>query len=121
MSDDPRTRVRSRAASPVPITPPDVEGARLRKRSMVWAGTLPPASLLAGFLVLAREKVADCLTHGQSCEGTPGFVYIAALVVFVAALVTVQSTSRPDVRRVAFRTQLGAEGVFLLLLLTAFA
>ncbi|WP_189829725.1 hypothetical protein [Streptomyces zaomyceticus] len=121
MSDDSRTHVRTRAASPVPITPPDVEGARLRKRSMVWAGMFLPASLLAGVLVLARENTADCLTHGQSCDGTPGFVYVAALVVLVAALVTVQSTSRPGVRRVAFRTQLGAEGVFLLLLLTAFA
>ncbi|MFH9722265.1 hypothetical protein ACH4M4_04780 [Streptomyces sp. NPDC017254] len=117
MSHDSRTR----AASPVPITPPDVEGARLRKRSTVWAGLFVPASLLAGILVLTREDTASCLAHGTNCDGTPGFLYAAALVVFVAALVTVRSTSRPEVRRAAFRTQIGAESVFLLLLLTAFS
>ncbi|MGA5196124.1 hypothetical protein [Streptomyces exfoliatus] len=117
MSPDSRTR----AASPVPITPPDVEGARLRRRSMVWAGLLLPASLLAGLLVLARENTARCLAYGEACDGTPGFLYLVSLAIGLAALVTVQSTSRPDVRRAAFWTQLGAEGVFLLFLLTAFA
>ncbi|MCX4981015.1 hypothetical protein [Streptomyces sp. NBC_00572] len=117
MSNDPR----SRAASPVPITPPDVEGARLRKRSMFWAGMFVPASLLAGILVLTREDAASCLTHGTACDSTPGLVYVAALVIFVAALVTVQATSRPELRRAAFWTQIGAESVFLFLLLVAFS
>ncbi|MER6097014.1 hypothetical protein ABT154_14375 [Streptomyces sp. NPDC001728] len=117
MSDD----LRPRAASPVPVTPPDAEGTRLRKRSMIWAGLFVPASLLAGILVLTRENTARCLGYGEACDGTPGLLYIAALVVVLAALVTVRSTSRGDVRRAAFWTQLGAEGVFLLFLLTAFA
>ncbi|MEF9883057.1 hypothetical protein [Streptomyces sp. P9-A4] len=69
------SNARPRAASPVPVTPPDVEGTRLRKRSMIRAGLFVPASPLAGILVLTRENT----------------------------------------------TQLGAEGVFPLLLLTAFA
>ncbi|MFF3836272.1 hypothetical protein [Streptomyces sp. NPDC001930] len=117
MSHEPRTR----AASPVPITPPDVEGARLRKRSMVWAGLFVPASLLAGILVLTRENTARCLTYGDACDGTPGLFYVAALAIAFAALVTVQSASRPEVRRAALWTQLGAEAVFLLFLLTAFS
>ncbi|WP_406058415.1 hypothetical protein OG462_16910 [Streptomyces sp. NBC_01077] len=117
MSHQPRTR----AASPVPITPPDVEGARLRKRSMIGAGLFLPASLLAGILVLTRENTARCLAYGRACDGTPGSFYLASLVIGLAALVTVQSTSRADVRRAAFWTQLGAEGVFLLFLLTAFS
>ncbi|MCX5226351.1 hypothetical protein ABZY16_31400 [Streptomyces sp. NPDC006553] len=117
MSPEPR----SRATSPVPITPPDVEGPRLRKRSTVWAGLFVPASLLVGILVLTRENTARCLTYGEACDGTPGFFYVAALAIALAALVTVQSTSRPEVRRAAFWTQLGAEGIFLIFLLTAFA
>ncbi|KQX52827.1 MULTISPECIES: hypothetical protein [unclassified Streptomyces] len=117
MSNDPRPR----AASPVPVTPPDVEGARLRKRSMIGVGLFVPASLLAGILVLTRENAARCLSYGEACDGTPGLLYVVALVIVVAALVTVQSSSRPEVRRAAFWTQLGAEGVFLLFLLTAFA
>ncbi|MFB7392218.1 hypothetical protein [Streptomyces sp. NPDC056191] len=117
MSPEPRTR----AASPVPITPPDVEGPRLRRRSAVWAGLFVPAALLAGLLVLGRENAARCLTHGDSCDGTPGFLYAAALAIAFAALVTVQGTSRPGLRRTACRTQIGAEGVFLVLLLTAFS
>ncbi|WP_395360707.1 hypothetical protein ACHGLA_12955 [Streptomyces sp. YH02] len=117
MSNAPRPR----AASPVPVTPPDAEGVRLRKRSMVWAGMFVPASLLAGLLVLTRENTARCLTYGEACDSAPGSLFVAALVIFVVALVTAQSTARPDVRRAAFRTQLGAQGVFLLFLLTAFA
>ncbi|MFE5945165.1 hypothetical protein [Streptomyces sp. NPDC056480] len=117
MSPHPRTR----AASPVPITPPDVEGPRLRRRSAVWAGLFVPASLLAGILVLTRENTARCLTKGEACDGTPGLFYVAALAIALAALVTVQSTSRPGVRRAACWTQLGAEGIFLIFLLTAFA
>ncbi|MFC9389448.1 hypothetical protein DEJ44_11670 [Streptomyces venezuelae] len=116
-SDQPRTR----AASPVPVTPPDRAAARLRRRSVVWAALWVPACLLAGVLVLTREKAARCLTYGESCEGTPGVLYVAALVIALVALVTVQSTSRAEVRRAAFWTQLGAEGVFLFFLLTAFA
>ena len=55
--------LRTRAASPVPITPPDVEGARLRKRSLIWAGLLVPATLLAGVLVLATEAEARSTVH----------------------------------------------------------
>ncbi|MDX2558977.1 hypothetical protein PV371_04845 [Streptomyces sp. TX20-6-3] len=117
MSHEPRPR----AASPVPVTPPDVEGARLRKRSMVWAGLFVPASLLAGVLVLTRENTARCLIYGEACAGTPGSFYVAALAIAFAALVTVRSTSRPEVRRAAFWTQLGAEGIFLVFLLTAYA
>ncbi|MFF5917662.1 hypothetical protein ACFY8C_04870 [Streptomyces flavochromogenes] len=117
MSHEPRPR----AASPLPITPPDVEGPRLRKLSMIGAGLFVPATLLAGILVLTRENTARCLTYGEACDGTPGFLYVAALAIAFAALVTVQSTSRPEARRAALRTQLGAEAVFLLLLLTAFA
>ncbi|MFJ8658791.1 hypothetical protein [Streptomyces sp. NPDC093795] len=112
---------RARAASPVPITPPDVEGARLRRRSRIGAGLLLPASLLAGLLVLSRENTASCLAHGTACDGTPGFLYAASLAIALAAFVTLRRTSRPGVRRVALRTQLGAEGFFLLLLLIAFA
>ncbi|WP_055600437.1 hypothetical protein, partial [Streptomyces aureus] len=64
---------------------------------------------------------ARCLTYGEACDGTPGFLYVAALAIAFAALVTVQSSSRPEIRRAALWAQLGAEGVFLLFLLTAFA
>ncbi|MFB8081597.1 hypothetical protein [Streptomyces sp. NPDC056013] len=117
MSPEPRTR----AASPVPITPADVEGPRLRRRSAVWAGLFVPAALLAGLLVLGRENAARCLAHGDSCDGTPGFLYAAVLAIAFAALLTAQGTSRPGLRRAACWTQIGAEGVFLVLLLTAFS
>lgn len=113
--------LRTRAASPVPITPPDVEGARLRKRALIWAGLLLPATLLAGVLVLSTEDAALCVFKGTGCGGAPGFLYIASLVIAAAAFVTVQSTSRADVRRAALWTQLGAEAVFLLFVLTTFA
>ncbi|WP_405853673.1 hypothetical protein OG361_14370 [Streptomyces sp. NBC_00090] len=113
--------LRSRAASPVPITPPDVEGARLRKRALIWAGLLLPATLLAGFLALSTEDGSSCVTHGTGCGGAPGFLYVASLVVAGAAFVAVQSTSRADVRRAALWIQLGAEAAFLLFVLTTFA
>ncbi|MDV5145811.1 hypothetical protein R1T08_16745 [Streptomyces sp. SBC-4] len=113
--------LRPRAASPVPITPPDVEGARLRKRSLIWAGLLLPATLLVGFLALTTEDASSCIAKGTGCGGAPGFLYVASLVIAGAAFVAVQSTSRADVRRAALWTQLGAEAVFLLFVATTFA
>ncbi|RSS50952.1 hypothetical protein [Streptomyces sp. WAC01280] len=113
--------LRTRAASPVPITPPDVEGERLRKRSLIWVGLLLPAALVAGFLTLLTEAASTCIAKGTGCGGAPGYLYVASLVVAGAAFVTVQSTSRADVRRAALWTQLGAEAVFLLFVLTTFA
>ncbi|MFI6417820.1 hypothetical protein ACIBG6_10510 [Streptomyces sp. NPDC050842] len=113
--------LRRRAASPVPITPPDVEGARLRKRSLIWAGLLLPATLLVGFLALTTEAASGCIAKGTGCGGAPGFLYVASLVIAGAAFVAVQSTSRADVRRAALWTQLGAEAVFLLFVATTFA
>ncbi|MFF8836635.1 hypothetical protein [Streptomyces sp. NPDC015130] len=117
MSND----LRPRAASPVPVAPPDAERARLRRLSMIGAGLFFPASLLAGILVLTRENTARCLTYGERCNAAPGSLYAAALVLFVVAWMIVQSAARPDVRRAALWTQIGAECVFLLFLLTAFA
>ncbi|MFE1906367.1 hypothetical protein ACFW96_22270 [Streptomyces gardneri] len=113
--------VRTRAASPVPITPPDVEGARLRKRSLIWAGLLVPATLLAGVLVLTTEAAALCIAKGRGCGGAPGYLYLVSLAVAGVAFVVAQSASRADVRRAALRTQLGAEAVFLLFVLTTYA
>ncbi|MFD3530535.1 hypothetical protein [Streptomyces sp. NPDC058664] len=116
--------LRAHAASPVPITPPDVEGARLRKRALIGAGLLLPATLLAGVLALSTEDAGRCVTYGEGCGGAPGFLYAASLVIAAAAFVTVLavgSTSRAGVRRAALWTQLGAEAVFLLFVLTTFA
>ncbi|MFF1506121.1 hypothetical protein [Streptomyces sp. NPDC058326] len=116
--------LRARAASPVPITPPDVEGARLRKWALVWAGLLLPATLLAGVLALIPEDAGRCITHGGGCGGAPGFLYAVSLVIAAAAFVTVltvRGASRAGVRRAALWTQLGAEAFFLLFVLTTFA
>ncbi|MEU7293403.1 hypothetical protein AB0A76_09400 [Streptomyces exfoliatus] len=113
--------LRARAASPVPITPPDPEAARLRKWALIWAGLLLPATVLAGLLALSTEAAASCIMHGTSCGGAPGFLYVASLVIAAVAYVAVRRASRADVRRAALRTQLGAEAVFVLFVATTFA
>ncbi|WP_052499102.1 hypothetical protein [Streptomyces vietnamensis] len=116
MSHDPRAH----AASPVPVTPPDVEGARLRKRSLIGAGLFVPATVLAGIVALTAENAGRCITYGEGCGSTPGYPYVVSLVLAAVAFAIAQGADRATVRRAAVWTQLGAEFVFLLLVMTTF-
>ncbi|MEU7069523.1 hypothetical protein AB0B30_10880 [Streptomyces narbonensis] len=109
-----------RVASAFRVSPSVVEAARLRRRGRIWAGLIAPAIGLAGLLALFSEDVWDCVISKRGCGSTSGFLCLASLVIALAAVVTVQTTSRPTVRRAAFRTQLGAEAAFLVLVLVTF-
>ncbi|MEU3746263.1 MULTISPECIES: hypothetical protein [Streptomyces] len=109
-----------RAASAFRVSPSAVEAARLRERGLIWAGLLAPAIGLAGLLALFSEDVWSCVMTKRGCGSMSGSLCLASLVIALAAVVTVQTTARPAVRRAAFRTQLGAEAAFLLLVLATF-
>ncbi|MGW8768923.1 hypothetical protein ACWGN5_41365 [Streptomyces sp. NPDC055815] len=118
MSHAPRARA---TVSPAVPSAADLEARRLRKRSVLWAGLLVPATVLAGIVALTTENAARCVTYGEGCGSTPGWLYLVILALAAVAFVTAQSTERGTVRRAAFWTQLGAELVFVLLVMTAFA
>ncbi|MFF5763390.1 hypothetical protein ACWD5B_33495 [Streptomyces tanashiensis] len=126
MSHDPRTR----PASPVRPGAPAAEAGLLRRRSaeamllrrrgMIWAGVFLPAVPLAAVAALTSENAGRCVAYGNGCGSVTGLFALVALGMVLVALVTVQSTSRAAVRRAAYRVQLGAEFVFLTLVMTAF-
>ncbi|MFF9848069.1 hypothetical protein [Streptomyces litmocidini] len=113
------TRARATASPAVP-PPAEKAGRRLRKLSLIWAGLFVPATVLAGIVALTTENAARCVEYGDGCGSTPGYAYLGSLVVAVVAFVVAQGAARTTVTRTAFRVQLGAEAVFLMLVMTAF-
>ncbi|MEV4425316.1 hypothetical protein ACIGN6_26025 [Streptomyces sp. NPDC053792] len=97
-----------------------VADRRLRKLSLIWAGLFVPATLLAGLVALTAENAGRCLTYGEGCGSTPGYPYVASLVLAAVAFATAQGAARTPVAKAAFRVQLGAEAVFLTLVMTTF-
>ncbi|MFI8289806.1 hypothetical protein ACIGBL_11735 [Streptomyces sp. NPDC085614] len=102
---------------------PSAEAVRLRTRSL-WAGLLLiPATVLAGILALASENAGRCVGYRVGCSTTPPWFYLATLAVAAAAWIHALCT--PDTappaasRKAAFWTLIGAECVFLLLVLTS--
>ncbi|WP_369144346.1 hypothetical protein [Streptomyces sp. R44] len=118
MSHAPRARA---TVSPAVPSAADLEARRLRKRSVIGAGLFVPATVLAGIAALTTENAGRCVEYGEGCGSTPGSVYVVILALAAVAFVAAQSTERGTVRRAAFWTQLGAELVFLLLVMTVFA
>ncbi|MFJ8669146.1 hypothetical protein [Streptomyces sp. NPDC093600] len=123
-SDAPEvSAVRARAAAAVEIRPN--EARRFRTRAL-WAGLLlMPATVVAGVLGLMSENAGRCVGYGEGCSDTPGWVYLTALAVAAAAwihaLCTPDGDSQPAPgRKAAFWTMIGAECVFLLLVVTYF-
>ncbi|MBT2441138.1 hypothetical protein J7E93_13665 [Streptomyces sp. ISL-36] len=104
---------------------PNEVARRLRTRAL-WAGLLLlPATVVAGFLGLASENAGRCLGYGEGCSDTPGWAYLASLAVaataWIHALCTPDAPAEPTTaRKAAFWTLIGAECVFLLLVLTLF-
>ncbi|WP_137989209.1 hypothetical protein [Streptomyces vilmorinianum] len=102
---------------------PDAAARRLRTRAL-WAGLLlVPATILAGILALTSENAGRCVGYGEGCGSAPGWLYLAALAVAAAAwihaLCTPDDSAPAPSRTVAFWTLIGAECVFLLLVVTA--
>ncbi|MFF8377054.1 hypothetical protein ACF07V_13090 [Streptomyces sp. NPDC015661] len=118
MSNESRARA---TASPAVPSASDVEGRRLRKRSLIWAGLFVPATVLAGIVALTAENAGRCLGYGEGCGSTPGYAYVVSLVPAAVAFGIAQGATRLTVGRTAFRVQLGAEAVFLTLVMTTFA
>ncbi|MFE6225225.1 MULTISPECIES: hypothetical protein [unclassified Streptomyces] len=106
--------------APAPATDPGADARRLRLRALGAGLALVPATVVAVFLALATDKGGHCVMRG-TCGDVPGWLYQAALAVAGAAWLVALTTpgGRPPapVRRAALRTLLGAEAVFLLLVL----
>ncbi|MFC9588395.1 hypothetical protein [Streptomyces sp. NPDC056944] len=101
--------------------PSAAAGRRLRTMSLILAGLFVPATVLAGIVTLVSENAGRCLAYGEHCSSTPGAAYLVSLAVAAVAFAIALGADRATVRRVAFWTQLGAEFVFLMLVMTAFA
>ncbi|MFI0928147.1 hypothetical protein ACH4TP_30110 [Streptomyces sp. NPDC021012] len=106
-------------AAPAPA-PSDADGRRLRKLSLIWAGLFLPATVLAGIVALMAENAGRCIEYGDGCGSTPGYPYVVSLALAAVAFAVAQGADRDTVRKAAFWTQLGAESVFLLLVMTTF-
>ncbi|MFE7517551.1 hypothetical protein ACFU8I_40940 [Streptomyces sp. NPDC057540] len=106
---------------PAAAVPPAAEGRRLRRLSLIGAGLLVPATVLAGIVALPSENAGRCLTYGESCGSTPGAAFPVSLAVAAVAFAIAQGADRTGARKAAFWTQLGAEAAFLMLVMTAFA
>ncbi|MEU6985435.1 hypothetical protein ABZ946_18690 [Streptomyces sp. NPDC046324] len=110
-----------------PVTPPEAPTAarRLRTRAL-WAGLLlVPATIVAGLLALSTENAGRCVAYGTSCGSTPGWFYLVTFAItaiaWIHALCTPDGPAEPATsRKAAFWTLVGAESVFLLLVVTSF-
>ncbi|WP_329120325.1 hypothetical protein [Streptomyces sp. NBC_01353] len=115
---------RARAAScPGGADRPDPAAYRLRTRAL-WCGlALAPATVLVVFLSLTTPEGSGCVLNGD-CGTTPGWVYLATLAVaagsWIHALCTPDGPAPASSRKAAFWTMIGAECVFLLLVLAYF-
>ncbi|MEV7571014.1 hypothetical protein [Streptomyces tanashiensis] len=107
-------------AAAAAAVPSGADGRRLRKLSLIWAALFVPATVLAGVVALAAENAGRCLTYGEGCGSTPGHPYAVSLAVAAVAFAVAQGAARGGVRRAAFGIQLGAEFVFLTLVMTVF-
>ncbi|MFE5483627.1 hypothetical protein [Streptomyces sp. NPDC056527] len=116
--------VRARAESgPGGSDRPDPAAYRLRTRAL-WCGlALAPATVLVVFLALTTPEGSGCVMKGD-CGTTPGWLYLATLAVaagsWIHALCTPDGPAPASSRKAAFWTMIGAECVFLLLVLTYF-
>ncbi|MFF5971855.1 hypothetical protein ACFY7C_10055 [Streptomyces sp. NPDC012769] len=110
------------APAPGPATAPG-EARRLRTRAL-WAGLLLiPATIGVVILALASEKGTSCVMH-DTCGDVPGWLTLLTLAVGAAAWIRALST--PDGappaqdRMAALWILLGAEALFLTLVLAHF-
>ncbi|GAA2799685.1 hypothetical protein [Streptomyces showdoensis] len=110
-------------SNPVPAAPAPAPapGRRVRVWALVSAGLLVPATVLAGILALSADHAGRCLGYAENCGSNPGWTYGASLGLAAVALVVALAASRETVRRAALGTQVAAELVFLLLVVTTFA
>ncbi|MEU8762022.1 hypothetical protein [Streptomyces sp. NPDC048659] len=106
--------------NPVPAAPAPATRRRIHVWALVSAGLLVPATILAGILALTAENAGRCVGYGEECGSNPGWLYTVSLVVALVGLVVALAASRERVRLLAFRVQVAAELVFLLLVATTF-
>ncbi|MEV6328442.1 hypothetical protein [Streptomyces sp. NPDC051909] len=105
--------------------PAPTPARRLRTRAL-WAGLLlAPATVLVVVLALASESGTGCVMKG-ACGEVPGWAYLATLAVVVTAWIralgTPDTPHTPDSgRTAAFWIMLGAEAVFLALVVGYFS
>lgn len=105
----------------VPAAPVPAPGRRVRVWALVSAGLLVPATVLAGILALSSDQAGRCVGYAEECGSHPGWMYAGSLGLAVVALVVALAASRERVRRAALGTQVVAELVFLLMVVTTFA
>ncbi|MEU9860523.1 hypothetical protein AB0D99_06605 [Streptomyces sp. NPDC047971] len=124
MSNEPSAPARVRAASrPGGVARPDPAAYRLRTRALWWGLALAPATVLVVFLSLTTPEGSGCVLNGD-CGTVPGWAYLTTLAVaagaWIHALLTPDGPAPASSRKAAFWTMLGAECVFLLLVLSYF-
>ncbi|GGY30176.1 hypothetical protein [Streptomyces omiyaensis] len=108
-----------------PGAAPAPPAARALRRRALWAGLLfLPATLLALVLALASESGSACVMRG-TCRELPGWLYASTLVVaggaWVRALTVPDGAPPTRARRAALWTLIGAELVFLGLVMGHFS
>lgn len=94
---------------------------RLRKWATIAAFSLIPATLLAVVLALTAENAGRCITYGENCGSTPGWLYSGSLLLAGAAWLAVLCVPRDAVRRTALGLQLAAEATFLVTVVSTYA
>lgn len=109
-----------KASAPLPAAP---RSTSTKDRTRLWAAVAAvlfvPMGVVVGALVLASERTSRCMTYGEQCaSGLPGWLFAWSTGVAVVALLVALAAPAVRIRKAALATQVGAEGVALLVILS---